>query len=91
MSEATVDKALDAFELFVGEWTMIPGFLPNPAEAPGARTTFEWLTGKRFLVQRWEVDHPDARTASPSSASIRPRGPASSTTSTLAVSGANTR
>ena len=60
MSEATVDKALDAFELFVGEWTMIPGFLPNPAEAPGARTTFEWLTGKRFLVQRWEVDHPDA-------------------------------
>lgn len=21
---------------------------------------FEWLQGERFLIQRWEVDHPDA-------------------------------
>ncbi|HEX3566641.1 MAG TPA: hypothetical protein VHU17_14825 [Acidimicrobiales bacterium] len=60
MCEATVDEALDALELFVGEWSMIPGFVPDPAEAPRARTTFEWLPGRRFLVQRWEVDHPDA-------------------------------
>ena len=32
----------------------------TPADAPRARTTFEWLTGRRFLVQRWEVEHPDA-------------------------------
>jgi hypothetical protein len=25
-----------------------------------AQTTFEWLPGKCFLIQRWEVDHPDA-------------------------------
>lgn len=32
----------------------------DPTEAPRALTTFEWLVVKRFLVQRWEVDHPDA-------------------------------
>src|ERR1700733_12645168 len=39
---------------------MIPGFAPRLAEAPRASTTWEWLPGRRFLVQRWEVDHPDA-------------------------------
>jgi Protein of unknown function (DUF1579) len=60
MSESTVDEALDALDALVGEWTMIPAFAPDPAEAPRARSTFEWLPGRRFLVQRWEVDHPDA-------------------------------
>lgn len=32
----------------------------DAADAPRARTTFEWLAGRRFLIQRWEVDHPDA-------------------------------
>lgn len=32
----------------------------DPGAAPRARTTFEWLSGRRFLVQRWEVEHPDA-------------------------------
>jgi hypothetical protein len=41
----------------IGAWTM---------EAPGmevegvARTVFEWLPGRRFVVQRWEVPHPAA-------------------------------
>ena len=60
MSEATMEETLDALEPLVGEWSMIPGFVPDPVEAPQARTTFEWLSGRRFLVQRWEVDHPDA-------------------------------
>ncbi|HEY1466333.1 MAG TPA: hypothetical protein VGF11_04705 [Acidimicrobiales bacterium] len=60
MSEAAADEALGELDLFVGEWSMIPGFVPDPVEAPSARTTFEWLSGRRFLVQRWEVDHPDA-------------------------------
>lgn len=33
---------------FVGEWS-----LPR-----GGRTVFEWLPGRRFLVQRWEVPDP---------------------------------
>lgn len=41
----------------IGEWTM---------EAPGmevegvARTVFEYLPGRQFVIQRWEVPHPAA-------------------------------
>jgi hypothetical protein len=51
---------LDALDPFVGQWRMIPRFGPDPADAPRALTTFEWLAGRRFLIQRWEVEHPDA-------------------------------
>lgn len=34
---------------------MATSFAPNPADAPRARTTFEWLPGRRFLIQRWTV------------------------------------
>jgi hypothetical protein len=53
-------EPLDALEPFIGEWRMTTGFAPDPANAPHARTTFEWMPGNRFLVQRWAVDHPDA-------------------------------
>ena len=39
---------------------MTSGFAADPADAPNALTTFEWLSGGRFLVQRWQVDHPEA-------------------------------
>jgi hypothetical protein len=51
---------LDALDVLVGEWSMTASLAPGSDGAPRARTTFEWLAGKRFLVQRWEVDHPDA-------------------------------
>jgi hypothetical protein len=60
MTETTVPESLDALEPFVGQWNMAAGFAPTTAGAPRAITTFEWLSGRRFLVQRWEVDHPDA-------------------------------
>ncbi len=61
MAETTTQEApLDELDIFVGEWIMITSLAPDPADAPRARTSFEWLTGKRFLVQRWEVEHPDA-------------------------------
>ena len=60
MTETTDPEPLGALEPFVGQWRMTAGFSPNPADAPRALTTFEWLSGRRFLVQRWEVDHPDA-------------------------------
>jgi len=46
---------LDDLDAFVGEWSMSSSF-----GSGGARTTFEWLTDRRFLIQRWEVDHPAA-------------------------------
>jgi hypothetical protein len=39
---------------------MTPSFARSANGHPHAVTTFEWLTGRRFLIQRWEVDHPDA-------------------------------
>ena len=34
--------------------------LPSDSEAPHAETSFEWLEGAQFLIQRWRVDHPAA-------------------------------
>lgn len=53
-------RVLESLDVFVGEWSITSSFAPDPDDAPRARTTFEWLSGRRFLVQRWEVDHPDA-------------------------------
>jgi hypothetical protein len=39
---------------------MTSSLAPDPATGPRARTTFEWLTGKRLLIQRWEVDLAEA-------------------------------
>ncbi len=52
--------SLEPLDVFVGEWSMAPSFAASGAGAPQARTTFEWLPDRRFLIQRWEVDHPDA-------------------------------
>jgi hypothetical protein len=47
---------IERLEAFVGDWTLEVPF------ATGVRATcsFEWLAGERFLVQRWEVDVPEA-------------------------------
>jgi hypothetical protein len=52
--------SLDTLDVFLGEWDMVASFETSPADRPRARTTFDWLSGRRFLIQRWEVDHPDA-------------------------------
>jgi hypothetical protein len=36
---------------------MSASFAPD---GPQARTTFEWLPGRQFLIQRWEIEHPEA-------------------------------
>jgi hypothetical protein len=52
------DPRLVSLDVFVGEWDMVASFAAT--DAPRARTTFEWLAGEQFLIQRWEVEHPDA-------------------------------
>jgi hypothetical protein len=52
--------SLEALEPLVGKWTMKPEFEGIPPEAPGAPVSFEWLSGGRFLIQRWEVPVPEA-------------------------------
>jgi len=60
MTETTSQKSLESLDVFGGEWSIATSLAPNPGDAPRARTTFEWLPGSRFLIQRWEVEHPEA-------------------------------
>jgi hypothetical protein len=84
-------QTLDALDVLVGEWSMGASFAANEADAPRARTTFEWLRETRFLIQRWEVDHPDAPDGIAIIGLDPDTGNSSSTTSTRAASRACTR
>jgi hypothetical protein len=49
-----------ALEPFVGTWEVQAEFPYADMGTVSGRTTFGWLLGDRFLLQRAEVDHPDA-------------------------------
>ena len=51
---------LAALEPFVGEWSLVAAFKDMPPADAGARIMFEWLPGKKFLIERWEVPVPEA-------------------------------
>ena len=51
---------LTALESLVGEWSLTAVFPGLPPMDDGARVTFEWLPGKAFLIERWEVPVPEA-------------------------------
>jgi Protein of unknown function (DUF1579) len=60
MEEHTEVPPVEHLDAFVGEWSMEAAFpLLPPTDARG-RTVFEWMPGKRFLIQRWEVPQPEA-------------------------------
>jgi hypothetical protein len=40
----------------LGEWTMAV----EVPEAPQGRVLFEWMPGEKFLIERWDIPHPDA-------------------------------
>lgn len=52
----TTSADLDAL---VGRWDLAASLGPPDASIE-AYTTFEWLEGGRFLIQRWHIDLPDA-------------------------------
>jgi hypothetical protein len=41
---------LAALEVLIGEWSVEARFDESPSIHVGARTVFEWLRGKQFLV-----------------------------------------
>jgi hypothetical protein len=47
-------------EVLVGEWDTEALFPFDPPVTLPGRTTFEWLEGGFFLIQRWTIEHPDA-------------------------------
>ena len=59
--------ALDRLSPLIGAWEMEAAFGPGffapgspPVTARGGRTTFEWLDGRFFLIQRTRVEDPNA-------------------------------
>jgi hypothetical protein len=60
MEVTSSDTALRALEPLVGEWTMTAVFKDIPPADAGARVTFEWMPGERFLIERWEIPIPEA-------------------------------
>ncbi len=60
MSESTNTAARERLEALVGAWTIEakpPGGPPWPG---GGRVTFEWLEGVPLLIERSQVDTPEA-------------------------------
>jgi hypothetical protein len=60
-------ESLDHFEALIGVWEMEASFRAGyfaPGSPPvtnrGGLTTFEWLEGKHFVVQRFVNEHPAA-------------------------------
>jgi hypothetical protein len=60
MTMTSSGDSLEALEPLVGKWSMAPEFEGMPPPDVGAPVSFEWLSGERFLIQRWEVPVPEA-------------------------------
>jgi hypothetical protein len=60
MSAKDTRADLSHLAVFVGVWRMTPSFAAQAGAPPPAHASFEWLEGRRFLIQRWRVEHPDA-------------------------------
>jgi hypothetical protein len=52
--------SLGALAPFIGEWSLVATFKDMPPTDAGARVSFEWLPGERFLIEQWEVPVPEA-------------------------------
>jgi hypothetical protein len=56
----TDSRAPDArLEPLLGEWEVHGAHPADPSIEVRGRTSFQWLGGEQFLVQRWTVEHPD--------------------------------
>jgi hypothetical protein len=59
MDKPTPNAALTRMNALVGEWNIEGSHVHFPTTKIRGKTTFEWLDGGFFLVQRSQADHPD--------------------------------
>ena len=52
-------KKLEPFEALIGDWTMELTHPSMEGTVIHGQTTYEWLEGGRFLIQRAANEHPD--------------------------------
>jgi hypothetical protein len=55
MAQRAENPGIERLAVFVGEWSLVADFKDVPPADLGARVVFEWMSGERFLVQRWEI------------------------------------
>jgi hypothetical protein len=55
MERQADEAAIGRLAALVGEWGMVAEFDGAPAADSGARVVFEWMPGKRFVIERWEA------------------------------------
>jgi hypothetical protein len=60
LDQPTAERALIELEPLVGEWSLEAGPPDGPPWPGGGRVTFEWMEGAPFLIQRFQVDNPEA-------------------------------
>lgn len=60
MPPTTNDISPEALAPLVGEWRIFAALGNKPAADVGARVSFEWLPGERFLIERWDIPIPEA-------------------------------
>jgi hypothetical protein len=60
MAQDAENPGIERLAAFVGEWSLVAEFEDIPPADVGARVVFEWMPGKRFLIERWEVPVPEA-------------------------------
>ena len=60
--EQPSNPALERLRVFVGEWNIeitSMSFHPDPSAVERGHTSFDWLEGTAFLLQRSEISNPD--------------------------------
>ena len=50
---------MEDLDVLVGTWSLAAS-LAADGDPPQAEASFEWLEGRRFLIERWHIEHPDA-------------------------------
>jgi hypothetical protein len=60
MQDMTDVRDASALEPLIGTWELAAEFPTGEGAGVPGRTTFEWLLGRAFVLQRAEVDHPAA-------------------------------
>jgi hypothetical protein len=56
----STDALRHALAPFVCEWRILATCGNTPPADIGAKASFAWLPGERFLIERWEVPAPEA-------------------------------
>jgi hypothetical protein len=55
MEQRTDDSSIERLAALVGDWRMAAEFEGAPPAESSARVGFEWMPGRRYLIERWEI------------------------------------